>query len=283
MTDAQRAKVWEALDRVRFFRVVESPSGVPCHLVATEHFEEDPRGIGHYGDYSYVGCTPTILARNTEAAAALCHELFVERLAREGSYIGNVSVPSLWERPDVDPFANDDDNAAILESWAVYLHDGIESRPLELLADRPVRPGQEVFVVVRRHWRLEFTAFGFWRWALTHAKSCGRPIAAFKTLAGADECMAKLEADARRTPALFRFGPPQEWSVIPPPTVYGMLSEIAPVNFTNLWENYQAADHLWCHWWDEFAPTMTPEQIETVWAMYDKLKFYEVVAVEYRE
>lgn len=283
MTDAQRATVWEALDRVRFFRVVESPAGIHCHLVATEHFEEDPRGIGHYGEYTYVGCTPTILARSTEAAEALCHELFVERLAREGGYIGNVSAPSSWERPDVDPFADSDDEGVHRDWWESDHGAGIESRPMELLAERPVRRGQEVFVVLRRHWRLEITAFGFWRWSLTHAKSCGRPIAAFDTLAAADECMATLELEARRTPALFRFGPPQEWSVTPPPTVYGMLSEIAPVNFTNLWENYQAADHLWCHWWDEFVSTMTAEQMETVWGLYDKLKFYEVVAVEYRE
>jgi hypothetical protein len=284
MTDAQRATVWEALDRVRFFRVVESEADETCHLVAAQHFEEDPIGPGHYGRYRYVGCTPEFLAQRSKLADGLCHQLFVDALARLGSYLGTVHPPISWRLPDDDPFAEEDRHRDRTEREMWELHQvQFEHRPLVTFADRPLRPGSDVFVVLRRHWRLDESEIGFWRFCLTHSKSCGRPIAAFSTLAAADECMAKLEAEARRSPALFRFGRPHEWSYIDPATIYGMLSAIAPVNITSLWKDYQAPDHLWCRWWDDAAPTMTPEQIETVWAMYDKLKFYEVVAVEYRE
>jgi hypothetical protein len=123
----------------------------------------------------------------------------------------------------------------------------------------------------------------FWRWSLMHAKSCGRPIAAFNTLAAADECQARLEAEARRTASLFRFGPPHEWGTLHATAIWGMLSEMAPIDFTSLWQDYKAPDRLWCRWWDDVVPTLTPEQIETVWSLYDRLKFYEIVAVEYRE
>jgi hypothetical protein len=284
MTDAQRATVWEALDRVRFFRVMESEETETRHLVAAQHFEEDPIGPRHYGHYEYVGCTPEILAQRASLADGLSHQLFIDALARVGSYVGTIAPPISWGPPEVDPFA-DEDRDRDWRDWGLWERNQVsfEHRPLAMFADRPLRPGSDVFVVLRRHWRLDQSEVGFWRWCLTSAKSCGRPIAAFNTLVAADECVAQLEAEARRTPALFRFGPPHEWSTIHPTAIYGMLSEIAPVNFTSLWNDYQATDNLWCRWWDEFAPTMTPEQIETVWTLYDKLKFYEVVAVEYRE
>jgi len=50
-----------------------------------------------------------------------------------------------------------------------------------------------------------------------------------------------------------------------------------------LWDNYQGTDALWIHWWDEVSPLMSVEQIAIVWGLYDRLRFYEVVAVEYRE
>ncbi len=282
ITDAQRATVWEALDHVRFYRVTESDASATCQLVATQHLEEDPRGVGHYGYYRYVGCTPYMLARRSETADDLCHQLFVDHLARQGTYMNEVSTPTSWERQDADPFA-DDEEEANRGWWHYELEFDVERRGLELFGGQAIYPGQEVFVFLRRHWRLELYDPGFWRWSLTHAKSCGRPIAAFATLAAADECRTKLETEARRTPALFRFGPPHEWSTVHPTAIYGMLSEIAPIDFTSLWEDYKASDAMWCRWWDEYAPTMTQGQLETVWSLYDNLKFYEVVAVEYRE
>jgi hypothetical protein len=274
MTDRQRAIFWDALDHVRFYRIEESEASVPCHLVATQQFEWDYMADPRYGLLRYVGCTPYLLAREQATADNLCHQLFLDQLARAGDYIGDMTEPSSWMLPEIDPFNDPDEPVPDI---------GAERRPIELFADRPARPGQDVFVVLRRHWRLEESAGGFWRWSLTERKSCGRPIAAFTTLAAADACQAKLEAEARRTPALFRFGPPHEWSTLDAGAIYGMLSQIAPIDFATLWNDYKASDQAWCRWWDECAWSLTPEQIETIWSLYDRLKFYEIKEVEYRE
>lgn len=285
MTDAQRASVWEALDRVRFYRVSETEANLACHLVATQHFEEDPFGsVRDYGNYRYVGSTPYLLARSSTLADELCRQLFIEATARAGSYASSVVTPASWVPVEEEPFVHGDDGGERADwDWWDSAEANVEHRPVELFHHGNVRSAQDVFVVLRRHWRLESSEVGFWRWSPTRAKSCGRPVAAFNTLAAADQLQAKLEAEARRTPALFRFGPPHEWSNVHSTAIFGVLSEIAPVNFTSLWTDYTAPDEVWCRWWDEFSPTMTIEQSHTVWSLYDRLKFYEIVAVEYRE
>ena len=118
---------------------------------------------------------------------------------------------------------------------------------------------------------------------MTRAKSCGKPVVAFNTLAAADACMARLESEARETAEPFRFGPPHEWSHLNSSAIWGRLSELEPIPFTSLWEDYRATDQVWIRWWDSVVPTLSAEQIAMVWSLYDKLRFYEVVAVEYRE
>lgn len=278
MTDIQRATMWEALDRVRFFRVSESPRGLSCHLVATRHYDFDVIGPLRHESYRYVGCTPYMLVREPSAADELCHQLFIDNLAASGEYVGDVVSPSTWTVAPTDPFAIDEEEP---EYWEEAYP---ERRPLELIAERPLHAGQEVFVVLRRHWILEEGGQGFWRWSLTHAKKCGRPVAAFDTQAAAYGHEARLEAEARQFPGLFRFGPPHEWSdLFDPSAIFGLLIDMAPIRFTSLWEDYRAADREWCRWWDEALPTLTAEQFEFAWSLYDRLRFYDVVAVEYRE
>jgi hypothetical protein len=109
-------------------------------------------------------------------------------------------------------------------------------------------------------------------------------VAAFDTLAAADACQARLEAEARQTPSSFRFGPPHEWSdLLDSSAIWGMLSEMAPITFTSMWSDYKASDRNWCHWWDDVLPSLSAEQIQTAWSLYDRLKFYEIVPVEYRD
>jgi hypothetical protein len=280
MTDAQRAAAWEALDQVRFFRVTEHPPGRPMHLVAEAHLEEDPVTFPRSGP-RYVGGTPYMLVRRRETADALCHQLYVDRLAKEGEYTGQLIDPGSWEGPDPDPF-DEPAGPEFAFDRPVPLQFA-EHRPLDLIAEDDPPPGREVFVVLRRHWRLELTEDGFWRWSLTQAKTCGRPVAAFDTLAAADARMAELEVEARRHPAPFRFGPPHEWGTLHGPGIWGVLDKLAPVEFANAWADYSAPDRLWARWWDETVPRLTPEQVEIVWGLYDRLKFYEVVGVEYRE
>jgi hypothetical protein len=123
-----------------------------------------------------------------------------------------------------------------------------------------------------------------WRWHPTRADSSGTPVAIYETLADADAAQAAWEAAAREElPSPFRFGSAHEWSTLHPSAVWEVLSSLAPIDFTGLWSDYWAADRLWSQWWDRTAPGLTSDQLETVWEVFDKLRFYEVVEVEYRD
>lgn len=279
MTPLQRASFWESLDRVRFFRVRPQAEAIDGFVIGWRHFAEDPLGPGQYGNSHYVGSSPEIFVRSSDLAIELCQHLFAERLAREGGYYGDVSNPPSWIEPDFDPFAETGE--------PVYFDYGLptppEYRPLMLFASQAPRPAMSLYIVCRRHWRLELDEGGSWRWSLIRTGSSGRPIAAFDTLAAADERMVKWEREARDTVSSFRFGPPHEWSHLHMSDLWGMLSEIAPIDFTSLWQDYNATDRMWCGWWDGVLPDLSPEQIALAWSLYDRLRFYEVVEVEYRE
>jgi hypothetical protein len=278
-TPAQRAAVWEVLDRVRFFRVVEAEPAEPMHLVALPHFENDPvPSVG--SPERYVGCTPDMLVRSVGTADSLCHELYVNRVVESGMYGVHGRTHVFWRRPEVEPFGTDEETIPY-ETHPTYF---VEHRPLGLTTARPPTPGRDVFIVLRRGWRIEEGGQpGSWRWTMTHARTCGRPVAAFGTLAAADAHMAWLEAEARQYPSPFRFGNHLEWGTLDASRAWGVLSLMAPITFTNQWSDYLAADRQWNEWWDAAAPHLTADQMETVWSLFDNLRFYEVVAVEFRE
>jgi hypothetical protein len=274
MTDAQRAAAWEALDRVRFYRVSESQNGRPMHLVSHPHFEEDPIQRP-YGNFRYVGSTPYMLVHTPRTADDLCHALYVDRVARTGGYIGTPTVPETWAVHDTDPF---DERPREWHGGSEYA----ERRPLELFSPRELTPGQTVYIVLRRAWRLEVPDDGWWRWNGTGAKTCGRAVAAYDTLAAADAEVARLKAEALSYPSPFRFGPPHEWGHYHASYIWGVLSNMAPITFAGVWD-YKAPDALWSRWWDENASTLTADDIATTWSLYEWLRFYEVVEVEYRD
>jgi hypothetical protein len=280
-TDAQRAAVWEVLDRVRFYRIAESAPAEPMHLVALPHFELDPITLNLFGRRQYVGATPFMLVRSPGTAAVMCHELYITGVARLGEYVGSLPAQFQWEHADPDPV--DPEPAADRMN---YEHDPdfyAEHVPLALGSPEPPTPGRDVFVVLRRAWRTEEGPRGSWRWRQTEARTCGRAVAAFGTQAAADAHMARLEAEARDDPSPFRFGSHLEWGRLDASTAYGMLSALAPMDFTSLWNDYRAPDRVWNEWWDAAVPDLTAEQQATAWELFEKLKFYEVVAVEFRE
>jgi hypothetical protein len=276
-TATQRAAVWEVLDRVRFYQVVEAEPAEPMHLVAFPYFESDP--IPSSGPEMYVGCTPYMLVRSVQTADSLCHQLHIDRIAALG-FVWNPQPHFSWRIPEAEPFG-------VGESPAVYAADPVyytEHRPLALTSGRPPTPGREVFVVLRRGWRIEEGGLpGSWRWSPTHAKSCGRPVAAFGTQAAADSHMAQLEVEAGQYPSPFRFGNHLEWGTLHPGGGYGVLSEMARIDFTNQWTDYTATDQLWNDWWDAAVPHLWVEEVETAWSLFENLRFYEVMAVEFRE
>jgi hypothetical protein len=275
-TPAQRAAVWEVLDRIRFFRVVEAEPAEPMHLVALPHREWDPILFQGYVGRRHVGATPYMLVRRPETAADMCRQVSVDRRVREGWYADRDFDQADWEVVEPDPFGGEPESEVQGPEFA-------EHCPLGLTSDQPPIPGREVFVVLRRAWRVEEVEQGWWRWTSTETRTCGRAVAAFGTLAAADAHMARLEAEARQYPSPFRFGNHLEWGTLDASRAWGVLSEIAPIDFTNLWTDYTAPDRLWNEWWDAAAPHLTADQVETAWSLFENLRFYEVVAVEFRE
>jgi len=279
MSDAQRAAAWEVLDLVRFFRVAERPADLPMHLVALPHFEEDPIAYP-YGEYRYIGCTPYMLVQTRLTADHLCRQLYDDGLVRIGGHANAAAAPESWARPEREPFTNEE---PVDDPYLLGAAGYAEHRPLDLTAARAPTPGQTLYVVLRRHWRLEKPDGGSWRWSLAATRTCGRAVSAFDTLAAANAEMDRLEAEARQYPSPFRFGTPHEWGTLHATGIFGVLTDMAPIDFTSLWEEYKAPDALWSRWWDDAVPQMTDEQIETAWALFERLRFYEVVAAEYRE
>jgi len=184
-----------------------------------------------------------------------------------------------WAIPQPDSF-RDEPAAAYHDVGAAYY---AEHHPLGLTSDRPPTPGLEVFVVLRRGWRVEGGEGESWRWTPTKARTCGRPVVAFGTLAAADAHMARLEAEARNYPSPFRFGPPHEWGTLDAGGIWRTLSRMHPIVFASQWTDYKATDQLWADWWDAAAPHLTAGDMDVVWSLYENLRFYEVVAVEFRE
>lgn len=280
-TPIQRAAVWGVLDRVRFYRVIEAEPAEAMHLVALPHFENDPvPSIG--APERYVGCTPYMLVRRSDTADRLCDQLFVDRMAEEGVFTFD-RIQTNWIIPEPDPFdgSGSDDPPSSLQLGSSYW---VEHRPLGLVSERPPTPGREVFVVLRRGWRIEEGGLpGSWRWTMTHARTCGRPVAAFGTQKRGDAHMAALEAEARQYSSPFRFGNHLEWGTLHQSGAWGVLSEMFPITFTNQWKDYLATDRQWNDWWDTAVPHLSAEQVETAWSLFENLRFYEVVAVEFRE
>ena len=280
MSDAQRAAAWEALDRVRFFRVSEGPDFRRMFLVAEPHFEQDPLLDPYRWEEHYVGSTPYMLVRQRETANDLCHQIFVDQVGREGGYVGYSSQPESWVRLDPDPF---DDAPPPVASYELGGAQYAEYRSVDFYPSREPMPGQTVYVVLRRHWKLERPDESTWRWSRTEARSCGWPVAAYDSLAAADAHIAGLEAEARTSPLPFRFGTPHEWGILDAGGIYGTLSQIHPINFSTLWNKYEAQDPAWISWWDEAVTVATPDDVQLLWSLYDNLRFYMVVEVEYRE
>ena len=142
-----------------------------------------------------------------------------------------------------------------------------------------------MFVILRRGWRIEEGGLpGSWRWSPTHARTCGRAVAAFGTLAAADAHMARLEAEARQYPSPFRFGNHLEWGTLPASGGLGRAVRNGPDRL------HQPVVGLHGHRTGSGTtggtrplPHLSAEQVEIAWSLFENLRFYEVVAVEFRE
>jgi hypothetical protein len=274
----QQAAVWEALDRIRFAVVRQEVRSRTLHLVGRPAIEEDPIPDPPFrGELAYIGTRPYMVCGRPESADALCGELYRIYLAEHGIHFDPTTTSGGWERSG---------GRRPVGRWAWPEYSGhptdyVEQLPCDYHGPKPW-PGQTLYMVLRRPWVL--APAGAWRFHPIGGPPAGRPVAVYDTLARADEAQADLEAAARaELPSPFRFGSVLEWSTLHASAVWGALSDLRPITFTGLWSDYWATDRLWSEWWDQTAPDLSPEQIDSAWDLFDKLRFYEIVAVEYRD
>ncbi len=263
LSGAEQSAVWEALDRVRFYRHRAVPIGVPMYLVA--HPQVDER--------DYLGCRPAYLANGEALADEICAELYEHHRSELGLY-RDPDAPRNWSREHT-----------ILQSGLDsgqpnHPTNHVERRELELHGRSP-HSGGSAYVVVCRHWRTDWESPGRHWWP--QDVGVGEPLASYANLEAAYAEMARLEVEARADSTNpFRFGAAHGWTSLHPAEVWERLSQLGKINF-NRNANFRRVDNLWCAWWDRIAPTLSCTQIAEVWAIFDKLRFHDVVTVEYRD
>jgi hypothetical protein len=279
-SDHQRAVAWEALDQVRFFRVVERPGPGTVFVIGTTGAERDPVASGEFA--RPVGTTVRSVVGTADTAAAECRGHDDERRQRLEEDDYRVWYDrSQWRAVDPDPFdpaGHDPADSVPIEVRYLIIPGGwAEFREVPYHSPRPPRPGDRVYVVQELSWRLLDPDEPEWRWFPTETAHVGRPVAVFPDHEGAKAWAKRLDREGRELPSPFRFGPPEEWSSLDPRTFFGVLSDFGPIPFTGLWSDYRAAPGDWARWWDDLLPRLTDADLETAWALFDRLRFHVVV------
>jgi hypothetical protein len=108
----------------------------------------------------------------------------------------------------------------------------------------------------------------------------GTPVLACATAERAVQRRLELEAEARRVMAPFQDDAPEEWCTL---GVKRMRARLEALGLKGLPAPSTASGSDWRRWWDEHGGELTPEQIEGVWQLLDKVQFYEVVKVRLKE
>lgn len=277
-TDHQRAIAWEALDQARLFRVVERPGPGVVHVIGTVRAERDPVAGGY--DVQPVGVRVDSVVGTAEAAESECRRRQEERLEVLEPMYRNFYRFSHWRAVDRDPFdrrASDPHEEVAFPSDFGSRDGFAEFREVLYHAARLPRPGERLYVVQELAWRLLDPDEPEWRWFPAETAHVGRPVAVLADHEGAKVWARRLDREAHGLPSPFRFGPPEEWSSHDLRTVYGVLSKFAHIGFTGLWSDYRAAPGDWARWWDDLLPRLTDADLETAWALFDRLRFHVVV------
>jgi hypothetical protein len=278
MTELQRQKVWEALDRLRFHQVVERPATSTLYAVVRIHWEEED-----YPRYraEAEGGTIDRLFRDRAAAEAYCRTL--------PSFTGD-SPLVLAERLQVrdDPLCLEHDS-----DW--FYHVGVLDDE-EGWAEPPSSPSAEVIEVEvegpleakRSRGRPRFHVVqrtGWHTYETNHlpvadrdGKAGGVPVVAFADRAAAKARCADLEQQARLELSPFLFSVDCELDTLsdqPEEIWIERLRELAlePPTEETFPHPYAAIE--WRAWWSSL-PGLTEEQRLGIWDLCDSIRLYSV-------
>jgi hypothetical protein len=262
MTALQREKVWEALDKVRFFEVVESPRWPVIYVLAQINW-------GWNGDWLLAepeGGLCYVAFADRRAALKACEEANDE--ARDhfnSSPAEEVGLDLSWRRAyrgdpltTVPPTRQEQLERLVGDVVEVPFEEVLE---VELAGEVPNAAGlkgKKAYVVQRRGWFLE-EAEGrpaCWR----QEGDNGVPVRAFRSRERAQDFCRELEGAARREllPLQFAlpFDGPQETRALAGLRGLG-LRPPTPQEFPRREARGQID---WWAWWDAVAPELTDEQ-----------------------
>jgi hypothetical protein len=274
MTAPQYEKVWEALDKVRFFAVVESPRWPVVYVLATINW-------GWNGDWLVA-----------EPEGGLCDHAFTDRRAaleecerandhyREhfsSTPAGGVGLDLSWRRAyQGDPLTT---RPPVRQEQREGLVEDEEEVPftevleVELAGEVPGAAGldrKRVYLVQRRGWFLG-EAEGrpsCWR----HEEDNGVPVRTFLGRQRAETFCRDLERQARREMAPFQFAPAG-----PGPSAQALAGLGLRPPTAQEFPRRGARDRIdWWAWWDAVAPELTDAQREGLWGVLEEVHFYEV-------
>lgn len=145
----------------------------------------------------------------------------------------------------------------------------------------------QVYVVVRIGWRVDVQGANFtwfvpdWREVDYGEDRRLVPAAAFADRAAAEAHSRALELEAARLfNPFWQIMPFQSLTHLPEPDFRHRLAAlVAPVPLDPLTVDPRPG---WHDWWDEHMPTWSDETLAAVWALFDRVRFYEVLELDLR-
>jgi hypothetical protein len=153
---------------------------------------------------------------------------------------------------------------------------------------RTKKAGKPLYCVIRLGWRF-MTDRHFDRLRdVVEDKAvpaaAGRPIAVFTDRAVAQSKRDELEREARATVNPFVFVEPywlHDYSSLSEEELQQALKRLHPEARRPRKAKYSGYD--WLGWWESNVDQMSPEQIDKVWQLLDRVHFYEVVQTSLAE
>ncbi|HZY87645.1 MAG TPA: hypothetical protein VFE78_22590, partial [Gemmataceae bacterium] len=280
MTALQREKVWEALDKVRFFEVVESPRRPVIYVLATINWAWNGEWLlaeseGGLSNAAFID------RRAALEACAQANDHYRDHFRSTGA--GEVGFDLSWRRAyQGDPLTTTP--PARQEQLEGLLEDEEEvpfAEPLEVeLAGEVPGPGgpsrKRVYLVQRLSWFLG---------EVEGRPNCERaeddngvPVRAFLGRGRAESFCRGLERQARRELTPFQFAP-----AYPGPEATRALAGLGLRPPTaQEFPRRGARDQIdWWAWWDAVAAELSDGQREGLWDVLASTHLYEVAMFDW--
>ncbi len=143
----------------------------------------------------------------------------------------------------------------------------------------------EVFALVRRGWEENYGDEWNFRRVETgdDDRILGRPIAVFTSRAAAEARKAELEREARGELNPFVFLGDEDYLL---EDVTSRTQEEFLAGLKKLYPGVRLprarkyGERDWIGWWEKLADSLTEEQRQAVWELFDRLEFYGIVTIE---